>query len=64
LNGISYFLGKSPGRNDCEQLDPNLRLEGKVLDEICSVECGNRRPIGPHQAAAGETAKPYGGSHK
>jgi hypothetical protein len=37
LNGISYFLAKSPGHNDCEQLDSNLRLDGKVLDEISSV---------------------------
>jgi hypothetical protein len=35
LNDVSYFLGKSPGCNDCEQLDGNLRLATKVLDEIC-----------------------------
>jgi hypothetical protein len=37
LNNISYFLAKSLGINDCEQLDSNALLDPGVLNEMCTV---------------------------
>lgn len=37
LNSNSYFLSKSIGVNNCEQLDSNPLLHADVLKEICEV---------------------------
>jgi len=37
LNNVSYYLCKSPGINDCEQLDDNPPFDPAILDEICAV---------------------------
>ena len=37
LNNISYYLCKSPGINDCEQLDDNASLDPDVFEEVCIV---------------------------
>lgn len=37
LNNISYYLCKSPGMNDCEQLDDNPPFEPAILEEICVI---------------------------
>ena len=37
LNNLSYYVSKSPGVNDCEQLDSNPTLDGGMIDEICTI---------------------------
>jgi hypothetical protein len=37
LNSHNYFLSKTTGLNDCEQLDTNPKLEKGLLNEICRV---------------------------
>ncbi|MDB5140871.1 MAG: hypothetical protein JWR12_2787 [Mucilaginibacter sp.] len=37
LNTFDYFLSKSLGLNDCEQLDSNPQLDADLLDVICTV---------------------------
>jgi hypothetical protein len=37
LNSKNYFLGKTIGINECEQLDSNPLLAPVVLDEICKI---------------------------
>lgn len=36
-NDLEYFLSKTQGVNDCEQMDENPSLEPTVLDEMCKV---------------------------
>ncbi len=37
LNAGNYFLSKTLGRNDCEQLDKNAPLDETMLKELCDV---------------------------
>jgi len=37
LNNLSYYVSKSPGVNDCEQLDSNPALDTGMIDEICTI---------------------------
>jgi len=37
LNNLSYYVSKSPGINDCEQLDSNPTLDSGMIDEICII---------------------------
>ena|ERR1700761_141033 len=37
LNHTNYFLRKTPGLYDCEQLDNNARLSKAIMKEFCDV---------------------------
>lgn len=37
LNNLSYYVSKSIGVNDCEQLDSNPVLDQVMMDEICTI---------------------------
>jgi hypothetical protein len=37
INSIHYFLSKTSGLNDCEQLDNNTPLNAEMHSEICTV---------------------------
>ncbi len=36
-NGLNYYLYKSHGINDCEQLDHNPKLAEEIFDTMCKV---------------------------
>ena len=37
LNNLNYYISKSPGIDDCEQLDSNPPLKTTVMKEICAI---------------------------
>lgn len=47
LNNSNYFLSKTSGQVDCEQLDTNPALDPDVLKEICEaiteIEKGHKK---------------------
>jgi hypothetical protein len=37
LNNKAYYLSKTIGINDCQQLDANLKLENELFNELCEI---------------------------
>ena len=36
-NDTDHFILKTPGANECEQLDSNARIDPEILKKICKV---------------------------